>query len=695
MGNTPTSNHTDASPPENAPEDGKYRTPMEHAPFPQKDGYDPGERKYGAVEKRGFDIHVSSPVDDVEELSRRTHLAAQFHVNNRPYWEENSRFINDGGMLYDRAVLDLFEEKLNCEGINLSDPDIEIPLPRLKALFLRKAREQSGTDFHEYLTDTQAAGLPTLQKTGYETRSEVPSYQTFQRTYNTLHGEDTDTIDGDAFEAAVTRAVYAVYRAGIVPPDAVKQEYGFDALEPPLNEKYVSRDTEKAELREFVELLFDLTTEPLTFGRDSEQSKHDMQAFIGALAASALTGAGLEGLKDVCDWNHPRDRIPGGAWLDNYVSGLPIHAEEMSESQFDGAADSISTIDEQFNAVHRLTLQFAKALGFWSKSDPFKVGIDMFRVDWAGESLDVTIGRPPKADNDAVTEQWTFVIAGGAEPENRFILGGRWLQTLRDYPTAVREILSNAVPPAAIDTVLIDSEIVSGELIDTLWEFVGEDWIISAPDSVVVTGLKRLTPANHVGYAPEIRWNTDSKPNLVTYPTEGNNPDPVLVDPRDIALEAIQEEGDDDKIAIPLKHRLEDDTPRPTSLEPDPDVPLLIDAVDDLEAAPGIGSEDGLAAYFTGRSLQNRSGSGIRFQYVQRWSIEKTVDQLKNDFMPTINSRDPKKRLYAMHVAILLYNWHTLINRCLSPNGIRLDITHQELLQAIQHVAFNDSSSEE
>ncbi|MFY4816430.1 hypothetical protein ACOJIV_27695, partial [Haloarcula sp. AONF1] len=365
-------------------------------------------------------------------------------------------------MLYDRAVLDLFEEKLNCEGINLSDPDIEIPLPRLKALFLRKAREQSGTDFHEYLTDTQAAGLPTLQKTGYETRSEVPSYQTFQRTYNTLHGEDTDTIDGDAFEAAVTRAVYAVYRAGIVPPDAVKQEYGFDALEPPLNEKYVSRDTEKAELREFVELLFDLTTEPLTFGRDSEQSKHDMQAFIGALAASALTGAGLEGLKDVCDWNHPRDRIPGGAWLDNYVSGLPIHAEEISESQFDGAADSISTIDEQFNAVHRLTLQFAKALGFWSKSDPFKVGIDMFRVDWAGESLDVTIGRPPKADNDAVTEQWTFVIAGGAEPENRFILGGRWLQTLRDYPTAVREILSNAVPPAAIDTVLIDSEIVSG-----------------------------------------------------------------------------------------------------------------------------------------------------------------------------------------------------------------------------------------
>ena len=255
--------------------------------------------------------------------------------------------------------------------------------------------------------------------------------------------------------------------------------------------------------------------------------------------------------------------------------------------------------------------------------------------------------------------------------------------------------MSNAVPPASIDTILIDSEIAGGELIDTLWDLVGEDWIISAPDSPVVRGLKRLTPANHIGYAPGIQWNTDSETNLVTYPTAGSGPDPVLVDPGEIAREAIQEEGAGDRIAIPLKHRLEDDATRPTSLEQDPDIPRLTEAIDDLETAPGVGSEYKLAAYFTGRSLRNRSGSGIRFQYVQRWSIEKTVDQVKNDFMPTVESEDPKKRLYAMHVAILLYNWHTLINRCLSPNGIRLDISHQELLEAIQHVAFRDFSSEE
>lgn len=283
-------------------------------------------------------------------------------------------------MLYDRAILGLFLRKLNCEGINPSDPDIWIPLARLKALFLRKAREQSGTDLHAYLTEPQGAAGPTLETIGYESRSEVPSYQTLQRAYNKLYDQETTAIEGSEFDAAVTRAVFAAYRAGIVPPDVVKQKYSFDVLEPPLEEKHVPRDSEKAEIREFVRILFDLTTKPLSFGRESEQTKYDLQAFIGAFAASALFGAGLEDIKNVCDWDHPRDRIPGGAWLDNYVSELPTKAESMAGFQSDGDADSLRSIDGQFNAVHQLTLRFAKTLGFWSESDPFNIAVDMFRV---------------------------------------------------------------------------------------------------------------------------------------------------------------------------------------------------------------------------------------------------------------------------------------------------------------------------
>jgi hypothetical protein len=42
-----------------------------------------------------------------------------------------------------------------------------------------------------------------------------------------------------------------------------------------------------------------------------------------------------------------------------------------------------------------------------------------------------------------------------------------------------------------------------------------------------------------------------------------------------------------------------------------------------------------------------------------------------------------------MNTAILFQNWHTLINRAKSPElGHELSITSQELLKAIQHVAF-------
>jgi len=692
MDDRSSTSHTDDHATNNAPEDGNYSTVMEHGPIPWKDGFKDSEgRTYGAIELRGFDIHIFSPVDDVVELHRRAHLTAQFHDENSDHWDDNSNFVNDGGTLYDRAILEQFEEKLKCEDIDTEDPNIEIPVPRLKALFLRKARKMDGLKFHKYLRKTGGAAAPTLSSIGYEEPSDVPSYQTLQRVHSTVYDEADETIDGDAFDAAVTRAVFGVYRAGIVAPDAVKQKYGFDALEPPLDERNVSRDTEKAELREFVKLLFDLTTESLTFDRESEQTKHDMRAFVGACAASALYDAGIQNVVDICDWDLPRDQIPAGGWMHNYVSELENSPDEMSDYQFDPDDDSTPSVDEQFNWAHRLTLQLARLLGFWSESNSTDLGIDLFRVDWSGDSLDGTISRPTKSDNDDITEQWTFVIAGGVTAENRFVLGGRWLPEKSDYPGAVEEILENAIPPVALNSIVIDSEIVSGALIDTIREFVGEEWIISAPDSAVVKGLKRLTPANHTGFAPDVKWNTDSPPNLVTYPPEESIQGSVMVDPREIATDAIQNEEEGERISIPLKHQLEEDTPSQTSLDSDPDVPRLTDEFDDLESAPDIGKEEDLAAYFTDRSLENRSAGQIRSQYTDRWGIETTVDQIKNDFMPLVNSADSTKRLYGMHMGILLYNWHTLINRCVSPGGLRLDVTHQELLQAIQHVVFNES----
>ena len=121
--------HSDSSAPKRAPDDGTYTAPTTYAPFQKKDDVDSDGRKYGPVESRGIDIEVSSPVDDVETLFHRTHLTAQFHAENRDFWKGISGYANDGGKLYDEVVLNLYEEKLEIEGIN--PIELDIPEQRL------------------------------------------------------------------------------------------------------------------------------------------------------------------------------------------------------------------------------------------------------------------------------------------------------------------------------------------------------------------------------------------------------------------------------------------------------------------------------------------------------------------------------------------------------------------------------------
>jgi hypothetical protein len=351
---------------------------------------------------------------------------------------------------------------------------------------------------------------------------------------------------------------------------------------------------------------------------------------------------------------------------------------------------SVPSIDEQFDAVHARTLALAKEFGFWSRSDPLNIGADMFRIDWTGDSLEATIGRPPKADNDAVTEQWTFLVAGGIDTESRFVLGGRLVATLDDYPTALDEILSNTFDTVDIDSIFIDSENVSGELIKTVRRFAGDDWVISAPDHTIIKGLRRLTPSNYIGFAQNVKWNTEPKPNVVTYPYDSDDPDLIEIDPEKVLTEEIQHEEDGDKISVPLATGDKEDTRVQSPLVPDDSIPMLTEAFSDVAAQDGVGinKHSSHATYLTDRSLRERSGAGVRFQYIQRWAIEPTIGQIVNDFMPHIKSGDAKQRLYGIHIAILFYNWHTMINRCLSPRGLRLDVTHTQLLQAIRNVAF-------
>ena len=680
--------HSDVGAPDSAPNDGEYETPTWYAPFPEKDGYESDQRRYGAIEQRSFDIQVTSPVEDVEALFHRKHLTAQFHAANCTYWEKKTPYANDGRLLYDQAILDLFEEKLECEGIDPSESNI--PERRLKTLFLRFAREQTGTEQMEYLKGPNPVVVATHSALGYNGPSDVPNYDALQREFRKFSDEEdgNDEISLRAFQDAVTRAVFAVYRAGIIAPDAVTEKYGFTDVEPPLDEHDVPRETKKEELRRFIEELLDRTTTPLTFGRQSDETKHDMEAFIGAFAASALFNHGLEELKDVCDWNYPRENIPGGGWPHNYISKLQ-HGEYLTGFESGSENDPVPAINDQFNVVHDRTLHLASMLGFWSDDDPINLGVDMFRLDWSGDSLDATIARPKKPGHDGVIEQWTFVLAGGIDTESRFILGGRWIDTLSNYPTALSEILTNTLETVPIDSIFVDAEIVSGELIETLRRFADDSWVISAPDKAVAKGLMRLTPDDYVGFARDVKWNVAPRPNLVTYPTDGKPSGTVEINPDDILTQEIRSEDDGERVSIPFDTTTANISTSQSSLNEEESLPWLTQEIADLESEPGIGSEESLAAYLTDRSLPENSASGIRFQYIQRWAIEDTVNRVTNNFMPKINGKDSKLRLYGTHIAILFYNWYILINRCLSPRGLRLDVSHQELLQAIMDVCFS------
>lgn len=115
--------------------------------------------------------------------------------------------------------------------------------------------------------------------------------------------------------------------------------------------------------------------------------------------------------------------------------------------------------------------------------------------------------------------------------------------------------------------------------------------VISAPDRAVIKGLKRLTPKNYAGFARGVKWNTSPQPSVGTYPYDGVDPGTVRIDPDEVLTNEILNEGDEEKVAIPLDTTVNGSTTSQSSLSDQESIPWLIDAFTDLESQPGIGDE--------------------------------------------------------------------------------------------------------
>ena len=627
----------------------------------------PDKTDFGSVSTR-FDgeIELAHPAPDIETLLQTTHLTAQLHQYNRDERDRDWPFANDGTTLYDLAVLDVMDKTLGVE--DLSPASLDVPRRRFEVVFLKKARHPSTLKaFYEYVADSDRL----LTKLGYSGVSDLPGYETLRLASKENVPDELDDTERDALDAAVVRTIFAVYRNGIEVPKTVSDTYGFSNVTPPLYERDVPRTDKQTALRNWVRLLFDETIPPLTF--DRSQPCTDFQQYMGVFAASALYDCGVQTVADVSDYNYTRDIIPKGSGIGKYIrdDNLPLNDAQAALENTEKQA-----ITEQFDAVHRATLQLADRLGFFP--GPRSLAVDLYRIEWNGVENDVTINRPPKSENDTRSE-WTYAVLGIIDTEARFTLGTRWLPNKSMYPRAVAELAPIADEFVDVEALYADSEMISGALIDAFREIADSDWVVRAPNQTVIKRLKRYTPENHIGYVPAVSWKTSSKPAAVSYPYNSGTPSLIEF----TAQELKRADPADTEEQTNLSDFTEAEAPA-ASLPS-----TLAEQFDEPGSVPGIGTASTHTAYLTDRSLPPRSGGGIHFPYYQRWALEESINQISNDFMPTINSSNEKLRLYGVNVSILFQNWHTLINRAPSPElGLRRTVTHPELLKAIEDVAF-------
>lgn len=645
---------------------------------------DPDKENYGPVERRGLDYEVYRPAGHVDILRREVHFEAQFHEENKDQWEEKE-YDNNGGELYNRAIFDVAEFVINEEDI---DPDAAgTNLKNVEHLLLKEARRKDTVDdYFEYLKeDIDKNTLPIFVNLNDEFLEDLSS------------AEEAIESAGlaDNLSRATQRAVFAAFRNGIVVPDDAYEFYGFDEVEPPFDELVVDDSKKWAELLAWMQELVEETAGPLTFGR--EDSTYGMLQFLGILATSAMTGAGVRTAANMAKWDYGGDLVPYGGLIQEYINDeLRLSAEEIPH---DNDSEPLPSIRKQFDAVHSNSLRYADGLYFFRESQ--RVAEDMTHIDTM-EETEYTIPGYTSDENDA-EESWTFSLLSIIDNASRFTVGTRLLPEKSKYPAEVESLLSNANNHFDIQGIFTDKEMISGELINNFRARVDDDWIASAPENDKINRFISVTPSNCIGYVKSFSRNVSIDPHAVAYPHK-----------KYLKKNKANEEDDGDeentegriKATIELPEyvlEIEDLDDKDIDQRPISDYssnassPLekarqwYANVEEDLDETPNVGNKSTHATYFTDRSLPERSAGGIRFGYINRWGIEETIRQLKNDFLPFTDSTRPNVRAYYMNTAVLFQNWHTLINRTPSPNlGFRLTVTSQEMLKALQHLAFKD-----
>lgn len=658
----------------------------------------------GGVESQGQDVTIVRPAPSIKTLADEIHLEAQFH-------RQNSRTVNvteypnDGQSLFDLAILDLVKNTLIAENYDYSTPDVNFKYLKLRMLMKARSLDpvQDTDIFIEHLQTVDDDVRDELDIDNIE--KVLDGLWTYQQE-NHLTPAEKGVID-----RATTRAVFAAFRNGIRVPEATNELFGFDKYKPPFDARHVEISVRHQALRNWVRFLLDNTTGTLKFGQEITRSSDttieteggprlewDIEQVLGLLASAALIKGPIDSAEYVAKWHYDSDNVPDNKTVDRYLRDRVRSRKQVSQQK-----STVPSIEDQFEAAHRATIDLARDLNF--SFQPVSLAADMYRIPWTSKKKAQTITRPRDPKTGA-TEEWTYSLLSIVDRKSRFTLGVDHLLKKEDNPTAVSNQLDLLPEYIEVDSVYADSEEAVGDLFDVLRDNFSDNWVVNAPlIGTVINNLVMATPNDRVGIVENISWNARKKTNAFAYPYNSVRPTnndwkmkplekPIIFSHRYLNNKSLRKElkneREDKSLPESGQATFNSITKGSISKNSSENFGESPDDVDDFAKVPGVTREGTHRVFFTDKDLRKANPTELRNNYYKRWAIEDSINQVKNHFRPRTGSKESHIRIYYTHASVLFQNWHTLINRCRSPYyQLILRVDHNELLQAIQDVAFS------
>lgn len=645
----------------------------------------PSTKNRDPLPETDFDgLSLYHPVEHVSKLYLTKHLQAHLHERNTDRWD-NTELPNDGTDLFYLTFLEQADDMLEEEGFDRSE--FEFSETTIEASLLRVALDLFGKGtMGEFKNRLESVDQRILDSLKVDTPEDIP-FGEMVSFRSTISGESADR-----FSRAAIRAVFAVYRHGVNLPTETQEKYHLNKLDTPHKPSDIDPKNRRMELVSWVRLLIKETIGPLTF----EDDNGDILGYLGLFAMSAMSDSGLATAVEVADWDHPRDSIPGHASPPRNIKDLksePLYPETAIKSTNSENTD-VPSIEEQFDQVHKNTLDLAEDLDLFP--DEAAIAIDGVYMPWTADELPYTFKQALTQFREP-NNYWSFTVGSIVGSSSRFTIGTR-LNPGRDfYPKASRVLLSKISDYINCDGAYADAELLSAEFIEELQNVAGNDFIINAPDDKRFEKFIRLSPTDRATFIGDIPWSYPEEATLIAFPYKSKKSTQGELKPTiKFPGKFIGNSGGVSTSMVGKEPPSQDTLPNDLTIDKnydDSDILVYPDDINEsqLNALPGVGNKNTHATRITGRDIGDASVSGAIFDYFDRKGIEKTMSQLKHQFRGHTESKNELVQLYFTNIAILFQNWQIIINRAPSPNhGYFMEVKSQQLLKAIQYVAFSD-----